>query len=123
MAEELNEGTSKRQKAVALEYAQGDRAPRVVAAGAGEIAKRILKLAEENNIPVRRDDSLVEILSKLAEDVDAMLDRLAPVAPVPHATMRPSGPAFRADLIVASASCSRRLMLRPVMSSSVWVLA
>lgn len=55
----------KRLKAVALHYAEGDRAPRVLASGVGEIAKRILELAEEHNIPITRDDSLVEILSRL----------------------------------------------------------
>lgn len=55
----------KRQHAVALRYADGDRAPKILASGAGEIAKRIIRLAEDNNIPVSRDDSLVDILSKL----------------------------------------------------------
>jgi flagellar biosynthesis protein len=54
-----------REKAVALKYDKADAAPRVVASGMGELAKRILKLAEEHKIPVTRDDSLVEILSKL----------------------------------------------------------
>jgi flagellar biosynthesis protein len=55
----------KRKKAVALSYAQGDQAPRVVASGVGEIAKKILEVARANNIPIREDDSLVSILSKL----------------------------------------------------------
>ena len=54
-----------RQKAVALRYAEGSRAPTVVASGAGEIAKRILNLAKEHNVPIKRDDTLVEILSRL----------------------------------------------------------
>ena len=56
---------NKRQRAVALQYAAGDKAPHVVATGAGEIARRILELAQKNNIPIKRDDSLVDILSKL----------------------------------------------------------
>lgn len=55
----------KRQRAVALQYAEGDKAPHVVATGAGEIARRILELATKNNIPIKRDDSLVDILSQL----------------------------------------------------------
>ena len=55
----------KRQKAVALHYAELDSAPRVVAAGAGEIAKRILELAAEHGVPVQKNDSLVDILAKL----------------------------------------------------------
>lgn len=54
-----------RQRAVALRYEEDDKAPKVVAAGAGEIARRILDLAYENNIPIKKDDSLVDILSKL----------------------------------------------------------
>ena len=55
----------KRKRSVALAYDTADRAPRVVASGSGEMAKKILALAEEHNIPVKQDDSLVELLSKL----------------------------------------------------------
>jgi len=55
----------KRKRSVALAYDAADRAPRIVATGSGEIAKKILALAEEHNIPVKQDDSLVELLSKL----------------------------------------------------------
>ena len=40
-------------------------APRIVATGAGEIAKRILELAAAHNIPVKRDDALVDILARM----------------------------------------------------------
>lgn len=56
---------NKRQKAVALKYDTGEKAPHVIAVGAGEIAKKILELAKEHNIPIEENDSLVEILSKL----------------------------------------------------------
>ena len=59
---------NKRQKAVALRYDLEDKAPHVVAAGAGEIAKKIIALAEANNIPVYEDDTLTEILSRLSVD-------------------------------------------------------
>jgi flagellar biosynthesis protein len=64
---EPTEGESppKRLQAVALQYLEGDKAPRVIASGVGELARRILQMAEENNIPVTRDDSLVDILTKL----------------------------------------------------------
>lgn len=55
----------KRHRAVALHYDKNDRAPRVIASGAGELARRILELAEEHNVPVKQDDSLVELLSQL----------------------------------------------------------
>ena len=56
---------NKRKQAVALKYEEGERAPRVLASGAGEIARRILELAREHNVPIREDDSLAEILAKL----------------------------------------------------------
>ncbi|MCB0359608.1 MAG: EscU/YscU/HrcU family type III secretion system export apparatus switch protein [Bdellovibrionales bacterium] len=65
MANQDEKPKSGRQRAVALRYAEGDRAPKVVAAGAGEIAKRILELAREHDVPIRQDDTLVDILSKL----------------------------------------------------------
>ena len=55
----------KRKRAIALRYSAEDKAPRVVATGAGEIAKRILELAEQHNVPIHEDDTLVEILGKL----------------------------------------------------------
>lgn len=54
-----------RQKAVALRYESGERAPKVVASGAGEVARRIIELAEQHGVPIQQNDSLVEILSKL----------------------------------------------------------
>ncbi len=59
------ERTEKRRRTVALAYDQADRAPRVVATGSGEIARRILQLAEEHGVPVTQDDSLVELLAQL----------------------------------------------------------
>jgi flagellar biosynthesis protein len=56
---------SGRKRAVALNYAAGDKAPQIAASGAGEIAKKILELAKEHDVPIRRDDSLTEILAKL----------------------------------------------------------
>ena len=49
---------------VALRYdASAQPAPEVVAKGAGEIAQKILELAERNDIPVRRDSDLLQLLS------------------------------------------------------------
>jgi flagellar biosynthesis protein len=64
-------GSKKRNYAVALHYGKDDDAPRILAAGPGEIAKKILELAEDNSIPIEHDDSLVEILSKI--DVGATI--------------------------------------------------
>lgn len=54
------------KKAVALKYeAEKDSAPKVVAKGRGYIAQKIIELARQHGIPMKEDDALVEILSKL----------------------------------------------------------
>lgn len=54
------------QKAVALKYdMDNDNAPKITATGSGEIAKQIINIAEQNNIPIKKDEDLVELLSKL----------------------------------------------------------
>ena len=45
-----------------------DTAPKVTAKGRGSIAEKIIKLAMEHNIPIKKDPALVEILSRL--DID-----------------------------------------------------
>jgi flagellar biosynthesis protein len=51
-------------RAVALRYS-GTGAPKVTAAGRGHVAERILGLAEEHGVPVRRDPALLQALSTL----------------------------------------------------------
>ncbi|MGE6893685.1 EscU/YscU/HrcU family type III secretion system export apparatus switch protein [Priestia flexa] len=56
----------RKQKAVALTYNQErDEAPRTVAKGSGEVAKRIIEQAQEHNVPVQKDASLTELVSTL----------------------------------------------------------
>ncbi|MEM7306697.1 MAG: EscU/YscU/HrcU family type III secretion system export apparatus switch protein [Planctomycetota bacterium] len=51
-------------EAVALRYdPQARDAPDVVAKGRGEVAERILALADEHGVPVRRDTDLLQLLS------------------------------------------------------------
>lgn len=53
-------------KAVALRYNPGlEQAPRIIAAGKGKIAEKIIRIAKEHNILVHNDPDLVEILSEL----------------------------------------------------------
>lgn len=53
-----------RQRAVALRYERADMpAPRVAAKGSGELARRILALAHEHDVPVRADPDLLELLA------------------------------------------------------------
>jgi flagellar biosynthesis protein len=53
-------------RVAALKYDQGENnAPKVVAAGAGYTAQRILQVAMENGIAIYHDDSAATLLSKL----------------------------------------------------------
>jgi len=56
--------SSPRHHAVALHY-DGERAPTVLATGAGELAQRILAVAQQHNIPLHEDPELIQALSKL----------------------------------------------------------
>ncbi len=50
--------------AVALRYqADALAAPAVVAKGKGDVARRILDLADRHGIPVRRDEDLLQLLA------------------------------------------------------------
>ncbi|MBQ2823938.1 MAG: EscU/YscU/HrcU family type III secretion system export apparatus switch protein [Oscillospiraceae bacterium] len=52
--------------AVALKYnPQQDYSPVVVASGHGKVAERIINLADENGVPVFRDDSTAAMLTML----------------------------------------------------------
>ena len=54
------------QKAVGLQYKkEKDNAPKVIATGSNETAKNIIKIAYENNIPIKRDEDLVNMLSQI----------------------------------------------------------
>ena len=54
------------RKAVALEYKRGrQRAPVISASGRGEVAERIIALAEAAGIYIQPDPDLVEILAQL----------------------------------------------------------
>ncbi|MDI6799686.1 MAG: EscU/YscU/HrcU family type III secretion system export apparatus switch protein [Actinomycetota bacterium] len=67
---------SKRERAIALAYnPEIDRAPVVMAKGAGDLAKRIKEIAEEFAIPIYSDPSLVEVLAKLEvnQEIPALL--------------------------------------------------
>lgn len=72
----MNTPTQKPQKAVALKYErEKGGAPKVVASGKGEVATRIVKLAQEHDIFIKKDADLVELLSKveLNKEIPPML--------------------------------------------------
>jgi flagellar biosynthesis protein len=54
----------RQRHAAALRY-DGSGAPKVVAAGRGEIAKRIIEEAKANGVPIRDDAALAESLARL----------------------------------------------------------
>lgn len=55
-----------KKKAVAVRYdATQEQSPRVVAKGEGNIAWKILEIAEENNVPIYEDSDLVGLLSSV----------------------------------------------------------
>ena len=67
MAKEIDENFI--QKAVALQYdIEKDSAPIVTAKGQGATASNIIKIAKDNNIPIQKDEDLVELLSQI--DID-----------------------------------------------------
>ncbi|MDO9267126.1 MAG: EscU/YscU/HrcU family type III secretion system export apparatus switch protein [Sulfurimonas sp.] len=57
------------KKAAALRYDKDkENAPRVVAKGEGNTAENIIKIAELHNLPIRKDEDLIELLSKVELD-------------------------------------------------------
>ncbi|SFR05048.1 EscU/YscU/HrcU family type III secretion system export apparatus switch protein [Desulfoscipio geothermicus] len=61
----------KNRYAAALKYeSEKDNAPRITAAGRGELARTIKELAEQHGIPVYEDAVLAETLCKLGVNTE-----------------------------------------------------
>ena len=59
----------KKLKAAALRYdTQKENAPRLVAKGEGKTAENIIKIAELNDLPIKKDEDLIELLSNVELD-------------------------------------------------------
>jgi flagellar biosynthesis protein len=56
---------NQRKQATALSYSPGQTAPKIVAAGKGVIADRILEIAAAAGVPIREDAALVNALQAL----------------------------------------------------------
>jgi flagellar biosynthesis protein len=69
------------RRAAALRYdADSGGAPKVVAAGSGELAERIIALALEHGVPVRDDAALAEALARLELEAEVPPELWAAVA-------------------------------------------
>lgn len=55
----------KPKTAVAVAYTAEDKAPKIIAAGKGVIAEKIIEKAKESEIPFYQDAKLTDTLSKL----------------------------------------------------------
>lgn len=54
------------KKAAALRYdSKKEKAPRLLAKGKGKSAENIIKIAQLHNLPIKKDEDLVELLSKV----------------------------------------------------------
>jgi flagellar biosynthesis protein len=72
-----------RKRAVALKYdPNGSGVPTVVAKGRGALADRILQSAKANDVPVREDKALVQVLSALKIDQEIPPQLYAAVAAI-----------------------------------------
>ena len=61
----------KRKAAVALRYdLDRDKAPLILASGRGAVADEILRIADDNKIPLYEDPELAKLLSKLELDAE-----------------------------------------------------
>ncbi|MDH5748793.1 MAG: EscU/YscU/HrcU family type III secretion system export apparatus switch protein [Rhodospirillales bacterium] len=84
--------------AVALSY-QGDidSAPKVVAGGRGSIAEQILQIAFANDVKVREDADLAELLSAIDIDSEIPVEAFAAVAEILNYVYRANGGAHGAS--------------------------
>jgi len=63
----MKDAENKNQKAVALKY-DFENAPKVVAKGEGQIADKIIEIAEEHGVTLYQDSELVKLLSRIEVD-------------------------------------------------------
>lgn len=83
MSQRANEPKDTVKKAVALEYdKKKSEAPIIVASGQGSMADQILAIAEANNVEVREDADLVQVLEKLDVGSPIPLEAFTAVAEI-----------------------------------------
>lgn len=54
-----------KKTAVALEYQPTDQAPKVIASGQGYLAQKIIDVAQQEEIPVHKDEKLADSLQNI----------------------------------------------------------
>lgn len=64
MSEQMEE-KEKQKTAVAVAYEPGDVAPKILAAGKGAVAERIIETAKASDVPFYQDNKLADTLAKL----------------------------------------------------------
>ena len=86
VTDEINPASNKLEKipkAVALsDESQNGKFPRVVARGSGTFAEQILEIAWSNNIKVREDADLAEVLTAIDVDSEIPIEAFAAVAEI-----------------------------------------
>lgn len=93
-----------RQTAVALKDRTLERRlPQVVAAGRGKIAEKILHLAYENDIKVREDSALVEILATIELESPIPSEAFGAVAEILSYIYRANGQPNPFDVVLRDA--------------------
>lgn len=81
-----------KQKAVALAFdPHKDALPRVVASGKGAIAEQILRLAFDNGVKVRQDQTLTEMLSLVDIESEIPVPAIVAVAEILSYVYRENG--------------------------------
>lgn len=56
--------TQNKDSAVALKYSSQEQLPEIIARGQGALAEKILKLAQEHDIPIQENSSLLALLDQ-----------------------------------------------------------
>lgn len=81
-----------RRAAVALDDgAQKGELPKITAAGRGKIAEKILQLAQDNGVRIRRDADLTEMLAKIELDSPIPSEAFMAVAEILSYVYRANG--------------------------------
>lgn len=95
-------GKSDRQTAVALKDRVAERkVPQIVAAGRGKIAEQIVQLALENDIKIREDSALAEMLAAIEIDSPIPPEAFVAVAEIMSYVYRANGQPNPFDAILA----------------------